>query len=175
MRERLVADVRTRKRDTAHPPLRLDVRAPSGCSVYATVATHGRLRSLLARKIRDIPGLPEPGIVFRDITPLLQDPKSLELAYTLLAEPYLERQVDLVVGIESRGFLFGPAVAQQLGAGSASTRSRTSSMLTFRTSANSKCARGKLASKLSLASKWGRLVAPISAWWRALRFRSGAR
>ena len=97
-------------------------RLPSGCSVYATVATHGRLRSLLARKIRDIPGFPEPGIVFRDITPLLQDPKSLELAYTLLAEPYLERQVDLVVGIESRGFLFGPAVAQQLGAGFAPAR-----------------------------------------------------
>ena len=76
----------------------------------------------LAQKIRDVPGFPEPGIVFKDITPLLQDPKSLELACKLLAQPYLERQVALVVGIESRGFLFGPAVAQQLGAGFAPAR-----------------------------------------------------
>ncbi len=76
----------------------------------------------LAQKIRDIPGFPEPGIVFKDITPLLQDPKSLELACNLLAQPYLERQIGLVVGIESRGFLFGPAVAQQLGAGFAPAR-----------------------------------------------------
>ena len=76
----------------------------------------------LAEKIRDIPGFPEPGIVFKDITPLLQDPRSLALACQLLAQPYLERQVELVVGIESRGFLFGPAVAQQLGAGFAPAR-----------------------------------------------------
>ncbi len=76
----------------------------------------------LAQKIRDIPGFPEPGIVFKDITPLLQDPKSLALACELLAQPYLESQIALVVGIESRGFLFGPAVAQQLGAGFAPAR-----------------------------------------------------
>ena len=76
----------------------------------------------LAEKIRDIPGFPEPGILFKDITPLLQDPKSLALACQLLAQPYLEREVELVVGIESRGFLFGPAVAQQLGAGFAPAR-----------------------------------------------------
>ena len=76
----------------------------------------------LAEKIRDIPGFPEPGILFKDITPLLQDPRSLALACQLLAQPYLEREVELVVGIESRGFLFGPAVAQQLGAGFAPAR-----------------------------------------------------
>ena len=76
----------------------------------------------LAEKIRDIPGFPEPGILFKDITPLLQEPKSLALACQLLAQPYLEREVELVVGIESRGFLFGPAVAQQLGAGFAPAR-----------------------------------------------------
>ena len=76
----------------------------------------------LAEKIRDIPDFPEPGILFKDITPLLQDPKSLALACQLLAQPYLEREVELVVGIESRGFLFGPAVAQQLGAGFAPAR-----------------------------------------------------
>ncbi len=72
---------------------------------------------LLAKKIRDVPDFPEPGVVFKDITPLLQDPKSLELACELLAGPYRDHRVELVVGIESRGFIFGPAVARQLGAG----------------------------------------------------------
>ena len=79
-------------------------------------------KELLAEKIRDVSGFPEPGIVFKDITPLLQDPKSLELACKLLAQPYLGRGVEVVVGIESRGFLFGPAVAQLLGAGFAPAR-----------------------------------------------------
>ena len=77
---------------------------------------------LLAQKIREIPDFPEPGVVFKDITPLLQDPQSLDLACDLLAVPYRERHVDLVVGIESRGFLFGPAVARELGAGFAPAR-----------------------------------------------------
>ncbi|MEE9281502.1 MAG: adenine phosphoribosyltransferase [Myxococcota bacterium] len=72
---------------------------------------------LLAKKIRDVPDFPEPGVVFKDITPLLQDPESLELACELLAGPYREHRVELVVGIESRGFIFGPAVARQLRAG----------------------------------------------------------
>ncbi len=72
---------------------------------------------LLAQKIRDVPDFPEPGVVFKDITPLLQDPKSLELACSLLAEPYRDRPIDVVVGIESRGFIFGPPVACLLGAG----------------------------------------------------------
>lgn len=71
----------------------------------------------LARKIRDVPDFPEPGILFKDITPLLQDPESLRLACELLAQPYVDRRIDLVAGIESRGFIFGPAVARQLGAG----------------------------------------------------------
>lgn len=71
----------------------------------------------LARKIRDVRDFPEPGIVFKDITPLLQDAESLALACELLARPYADRDVDLVAGIESRGFIFGPAVARQLGAG----------------------------------------------------------
>ena len=79
-------------------------------------------KELLAEKIRDVSGFPEPGIVFKDITPLLQDPESLELACKLLAQPYLGRGVEVVVGIESRGFLFGPAVAQLLGAGFAPAR-----------------------------------------------------
>jgi adenine phosphoribosyltransferase len=77
---------------------------------------------LLRSRIRDIPDFPEPGILFRDITPLLQDPKCLEVSSELLAAPYVGCGVDLVVGIESRGFLFGPLVALRLGAGFAMAR-----------------------------------------------------
>jgi adenine phosphoribosyltransferase len=71
----------------------------------------------LRARIRDVHDFPQPGVVFKDITPLLQDPDSLRLACELMAEPFRERQVALVVGIESRGFIFGPPVALALGAG----------------------------------------------------------
>lgn len=71
----------------------------------------------LCRLIRSVPDFPKPGIVFRDITPLLADPAGLDQAVAQLAEPYHDRKVDLVVGIESRGFIFGAAVARQLGVG----------------------------------------------------------
>jgi adenine phosphoribosyltransferase len=73
-------------------------------------------RELLSR-IRDVPDFPRPGIVFKDITPLLQDAGSLRLACELLAAPFRSSPVDLVVGVESRGFIFGPPVALALGAG----------------------------------------------------------
>ena len=71
----------------------------------------------LHRLIRSVPDFPKPGIVFRDITPLLSDPAGLDRAVAQLAEPYRGQKVDLVVGIESRGFIFGAAVARELGAG----------------------------------------------------------
>jgi adenine phosphoribosyltransferase len=71
----------------------------------------------LRSRIRDVPDFPEPGILFRDIGPLLRDPQALRLACQLLAEPYRGDSVELVVGIESRGFIFGPPVAIALGAG----------------------------------------------------------
>ncbi len=77
---------------------------------------------LLREKIRDVPDFPKPGIVFRDITPLLQDPETLRIACELLAEPFGTRGIDMVVGVESRGFIFGPPVALQLGAGFAIAR-----------------------------------------------------
>ena len=79
--------------------------------------THSDSRRRLAALIRDIPDFPRPGIVFKDITPLLRDRDGLRIACELLAAPYLERDVDLVVGIESRGFIFGAPVALALGAG----------------------------------------------------------
>ncbi len=77
---------------------------------------------LLRKKIRNVPDFPKPGIVFRDITPLLQDPEALRIACELLAEPFSARGIDIVVGVESRGFIFGPPVALQLGAGFAIAR-----------------------------------------------------
>jgi adenine phosphoribosyltransferase len=67
--------------------------------------------------IRDIPDFPKPGIVYKDITPLLGHAAGLSLAVEYLAQPFRHMKVDLVAGAESRGFIFGTAVAQQLSAG----------------------------------------------------------
>jgi adenine phosphoribosyltransferase len=65
----------------------------------------------LARLIRDVPDFPKPGIVFKDITPLLADPRAFTTVLDLIAEHFAGRGVDTVVGIESRGFIFGAALA----------------------------------------------------------------
>jgi adenine phosphoribosyltransferase len=67
--------------------------------------------------IRDVPDFPKPGIVFKDITPMLRSPRALEAACTHLAEPFRNAGITIVAGIESRGFIFGSIVASQLGAG----------------------------------------------------------
>ena len=67
--------------------------------------------------IRDIPDWPKPGIVFKDITPLLLNPAALAMAVEQMANPFRGRNVELVLGAESRGFIFGTAVAQALSAG----------------------------------------------------------
>ena len=71
----------------------------------------------LATFIRDIPDWPKPGIVFKDITPLLADPGALAMAVEMMANPYRSAGVALVVGAESRGFIFATAIAQALNAG----------------------------------------------------------
>lgn len=71
----------------------------------------------LKAKIRHVPDFPKPGILFYDITTLLQDPEGLKLALDALAAPYVDAPPDLVVGMESRGFIFGAALADRLGAG----------------------------------------------------------
>jgi adenine phosphoribosyltransferase len=76
----------------------------------------------LAEHIRDVPDFPRPGIVFKDITPLLQDAESLRIACERVAAPFTKARIDLVVGIESRGFIFGVPVALSLGAGFALAR-----------------------------------------------------
>jgi adenine phosphoribosyltransferase len=67
--------------------------------------------------IRDVPDFPKPGILFKDITPLLADPAGLCLAVELMANPFRKERVDLVCGAESRGFIFGTAIAGALGRG----------------------------------------------------------
>lgn len=71
----------------------------------------------LERLIRDVPDYPKPGIVFKDITPLLRDPAALSLAVEYLTQPFRHQRIDVVVGAESRGFIFGTAVARNLSAG----------------------------------------------------------
>lgn len=71
----------------------------------------------LKKLIRPIPDYPKKGILFRDITPLLQSPSGLALSIELLANPFRGKNIDLVVGAESRGFIFGTAVACCLSAG----------------------------------------------------------
>jgi adenine phosphoribosyltransferase len=70
----------------------------------------------LRTRIRDIPDFPKPGIVFKDITPLLADPLAFEQAVASLAEPFRDQRLGAVLAIESRGFLFGAPLALRLGA-----------------------------------------------------------
>ena len=67
--------------------------------------------------IRDVPDFPQPGILFRDITPLLADAAALHTVLDWLAATYREARLDAVVGIESRGFIFGAPLAERLGIG----------------------------------------------------------
>lgn len=71
----------------------------------------------LRDKIRDIPDFPKQGIIFKDITPLLQDPASMRFAFDQMTDPFTALGVDIVVGIESRGFIFGTPIADRLKAG----------------------------------------------------------
>ncbi len=71
----------------------------------------------LERFIRDVPDFPKEGILFKDITPLLADASAFGEACDRLAEPFRDAGIAKVVGIESRGFIFGTCVAERLGAG----------------------------------------------------------
>jgi len=71
----------------------------------------------LKAKIRHVPDFPKAGILFYDVTTLLRDPEGFRIAIDSLSRPYMDRGISLVVGIESRGFILGAAVADRLGAG----------------------------------------------------------
>ena len=74
------------------------------------------------RKVRDVPDFPKPGVMFKDITPLLDDAEAFSRAIDAMAEPALILQPTHVLGLESRGFIFGSALAQKLGLGFAPAR-----------------------------------------------------
>ena len=71
----------------------------------------------LKQHIRSVPDFPKPGVLFYDITTLLRDPAGLKATIDRLAAPYAGRGIDVVIGIESRGFILGAPVAERLGAG----------------------------------------------------------
>jgi len=71
----------------------------------------------LKKLIREIPDYPKPGILFYDLTTLLKDQKGFRRLIDKLCEHYAEHEIDLVAGIEARGFIFAPALAYRLGAG----------------------------------------------------------
>jgi adenine phosphoribosyltransferase len=71
----------------------------------------------LKSRIRNVPDFPKPGILFYDITTLLRDPEGFKAALDAMTSPYRDQGISLVVGIESRGFILGAAVADRLGVG----------------------------------------------------------
>ena len=71
----------------------------------------------LKQHIRHVPDFPKPGILFYDITTLLRDPSGLVVTIDRLSTPYIDQGIDVVIGIESRGFILGAPVAERIGAG----------------------------------------------------------
>jgi adenine phosphoribosyltransferase len=82
-----------------------------------TAPAEARQMDELKKLIREVPDYPKPGIVFYDLTTLLKDPRGFHALVDRLCAHYADRKVDVVVGIEARGFIFGPALAYRLGAG----------------------------------------------------------
>ena len=71
----------------------------------------------LKKLIREVPDFPKPGILFYDITTLLKDKTGFAQLIDLFSEHYIGKQIDLILGMEARGFIFGPALAYRLNAG----------------------------------------------------------
>ena len=92
-----------------------EARPPGGVTSAVPPADLGELRSLVLSRIRDVPDYPKPGVLFKDITPLLGDPAAFAATVAGLADGYAG--VDKVAGIEARGFILAAPVACCLGAG----------------------------------------------------------
>ena len=82
---------------------------------FVSVGARDRLEHCRAL-IRDVPNFPSPGIMFKDITPLLADPRAFHIVLDSIAERYIGEHIDAIVGIEARGFIFGGALAARLNA-----------------------------------------------------------
>ncbi len=95
------------------PPSVSRARAGAGSAESKAAATALELR----RAVRDVPDFPTPGVVFKDITPLLADADLFRKATDALAAPFIGQGITHVVAVEARGFIFGAPVADRLGAG----------------------------------------------------------
>jgi adenine phosphoribosyltransferase len=84
--------------------------------------TEEQMQQALKQRIRHVPDFPKPGILFYDVTTLLKDREGFGMAVDAMAAPHAHQKVDLVVGIESRGFIFGSAIADRLKTGFAPVR-----------------------------------------------------
>lgn len=71
----------------------------------------------LNERLRDVPDFPKPGILFKDITPLLAEPRAFHIALDLMSEPFIDTGVNHIVAMEARGFIFGGAMAARLNCG----------------------------------------------------------
>lgn len=118
-----------RKRTAQSPKSRAPTRAkltPRGVSKKAPAKAKHPLPHVAAelvdgltyvrKLIREIPNFPQPGVLFKDITPLLANPKAFHIVLDAIAERFMGEHIDAVVGIESRGFIFGGALAARLNA-----------------------------------------------------------
>ena len=110
----------------------------------------------LKQRIRHVPDFPKPGILFYDVTTLLQDPVGLQLAVEAMTGSHRGQAIDVVVGIESRGFIFGAPVAVNLKAGFAPVRKV--GKLPFRTR------RASYALEYGTETHWLLLATHSSAW-----------
>lgn len=93
-------------------------------NIFTNIASLKGTTDRLRAAIRDVPDFPKEGVVFKDITPILNDPQLFRLTITLLADRYQRKRVDKVVAIDARGFLFGSALAYVLGTGVAIARKK---------------------------------------------------
>ncbi len=102
-------------RRTKREPMRHAKKSKSRAQSPAIVQVESAL-DFARSAIRDVPDFPKPGIVFKDITPLLASPRAFHIVLDSLAERFIGEHIDVVVGVEARGFVFGGALAARLNA-----------------------------------------------------------
>jgi adenine phosphoribosyltransferase len=102
------------------PPVRVAARRASAAARQPAPAVHVSRPmesfQLCRSLIRDVPDFPKPGIMFKDITPLLASPRALHIVLDGIAERFIGEHVDVIAGVEARGFIFGGALAARLNA-----------------------------------------------------------
>jgi adenine phosphoribosyltransferase len=95
----------------------LSMREPSGAGDRPAASPSGSLIAAVRGAIRDVPDFPTPGVVFKDVAPLLADARLFAQTTDALAAPFADEGITHVIAVEARGFIFGAPVAQRLGAG----------------------------------------------------------